>query len=258
MRRALVRTMLPIKCAMQCVCQLTVVLCAGDLTPEKVPTCIVDYSSAEQTDAQLAEQLDRADVVCIVYAVDDEDSLDSVTDHWLPLLRLTLGEAHTTPVILVGNKVDQVDYTTMDAVMPIMNDYEEIETCVECSARNLKNISEVFYFAQKAVLHPSAPLWNYHDKDLTENCKRALSRIFKICDLDNDGVMSDPELARFQRRCFNMDLEPGTLDSLKAVVIKNCPEGIQEDGLTSKGFLTLNSLFIQRGRHETTWTILRK
>ena len=91
------------------------------------------------------------------------------------------------------------------------NDYEEIETCVECSARNLKNISEVFYFAQKAVLHPSAPLWNYHDKDLTENCKRALLRIFKVCDLDNDGIMSDAELARFQRRCFNMDLEPGTL-----------------------------------------------
>jgi len=230
----------------------------GDLTPEKVPTCIVDYSSAEQDDGQLEAQLEKADVVCIVYAVDDEDSLDSVTDHWLPLLRVTLGDSHTTPVILVGNKVDQVDYTTMDAVMPVMNDYEEIETCVECSARNLKNISEVFYFAQKAVLHPSAPLWNYHDKDLTENCKRALLRIFKVCDLDNDGIMSDSELARFQRRCFNMDLEPGTLDSLKAVVVKNSPSGIQGDGLTSKGFLTLNSLFIQRGRHETTWTILRK
>jgi len=230
----------------------------GDLTPEKVPTCIVDYSSQEQSDAQLETELDRADVVCIVYSVDDEDSLDSVTDHWLPLLRVTLGENHTTPVILVGNKVDQVDYTTMDAVMPVMNDYEEIETCVECSARNLKNISEVFYFAQKAVLHPSAPLWNYQEKDLTETCKKALQRIFKICDMDNDGVMSDSELARFQRRCFNMDLEPGTLDSLKAVVIKNCPEGIQNDGLSCKGFLTLNSLFIQRGRHETTWTILRK
>ena len=55
-----------------------------------------------------------------------------------------------------------------------------------------------------------------------------------------------------------MDLEPGTLDSLKAVVMKNSPEGINKEGLTSKGFLTLNSLFIQRGRHETTWTILRK
>ena len=95
-------------------------------------------------------------------------------------------------------------------------------------------------------------------QDLTDLCKKALHRIFKICDMDNDSVMSDQELGRFQRRCFNMDLEPGTLDSLKAVVGKNCPEGIQNEGLTSKGFLTLNSLFIQRGRHETTWTILRK
>jgi len=230
----------------------------GDLTPEKVPTCIVDYSSLEQTDAELESELEKADVVCVVYAVDDEESLDSVTEHWLPLLRVTLGQDHTKPVILVGNKVDQVDYTTMDAVMPIMNDYEEIETCVECSARNLKNISEMFYFAQKAVLHPSAPLWNYQEKDLTELCKKALHRIFKICDMDNDGALSDKELGRFQRRCFNMDLEPGTLDSLKAVVVKNCPEGICNEGLTSKGFLILNSLFIQRGRHETTWTILRK
>ena len=158
---------------------------------------------------------------------------------------MTLGQEHTKPVILVGNKVDQVDYTTMDAVMPIMNDYEEIETCVECSARNLKNISEMFYFAQKAVLHPSAPLWNYQDKvkqkkaspvlylslpkDLTDLCKKALHRIFKICDMDSDGIMSDHELARFQRRCFNMDLEPGTLDSLKAVVGRNCPEGISQE-----------------------------
>jgi hypothetical protein len=53
-----------------------------------------------------------------------------------------------------------------------MNDFSEIETCVECSAKNLKNISEMFYFAQKAVLHPSAPLWNYNEKDvrLVKNC----------------------------------------------------------------------------------------
>lgn len=47
--------------------------------------------------------------------------------------------------------------------------------------------------------------------------------------MDNDGIMSDHELARFQRRCFNMDLEPGTLDSLKAVVGRNCPEGISQE-----------------------------
>ena len=111
-------------------------------------------------------ELKKADVVCIVYAVDDEDTLDSVTDHWLPFIERTLGFEHRTPLLLVGNKVDLVEYSTMDMVLPIMNDYEEIETCVECSARNLKNISELFYFAQKAVLHPSAPLWNYNEKDV--------------------------------------------------------------------------------------------
>lgn len=82
--------------------------------------------------------------------------------------------------------------------------------------------------------------------------------MFKICDQNNDGLLSDMELGLFQRRCFHMDLESGTLDSLKAVVVKNAADGIQEGGLSLKGFLTLNGLFIQRGRHETTWTILRK
>ena len=82
--------------------------------------------------------------------------------------------------------------------------------------------------------------------------------MFKICDQNNDGLLSDLELGLFQRRCFHMDLESGTLDSLKAVVVKNAADGIQEGGLSLKGFLTLNGLFIQRGRHETTWTILRK
>ena len=33
------------------------------------------------------DEIFRADVVCVVYAVDDDDTLDSVTEHWLPLLR---------------------------------------------------------------------------------------------------------------------------------------------------------------------------
>ena len=53
----------------------------------------------------------------------------------MPFVERTLGHEHRTPIILVGNKVDLVDYSTMDLVLPIMNDYEEIETCVECSAK---------------------------------------------------------------------------------------------------------------------------
>ena len=59
--------------------------------------------------------------------------------------------------------------------------------------------------------------------------------MFKICDGDNDGALSDTELSQFQRRCFHMDLETGTLDSLKAVVTKHCKEGIDANGLNIKG-----------------------
>lgn len=34
------------------------------------------------------------------------------------------------------------------------------QTCVECSAKIPLNVSEVFYFAQNAVLHPTAPLYD--------------------------------------------------------------------------------------------------
>ena len=51
----------------------------------------------------------------------------------------------------------------------------------KCSAKNLKNISELFYYAQKAVLHPTAPLYDPEDKQVSHfwkwdaNCGVSLS-----------------------------------------------------------------------------------
>lgn len=139
------------------------------------------------------------------------------------------------PIILVGNKSDLRCGSSMETILPIMNQFSEIETCVEvrlnsltdfssllitticthlltlqvrcthitncqvshkylhmhplsgfrllggknsemfsllifsfkCSAKNLKNISELFYYAQKAVLHPTAPLYDPEDKQVS-------------------------------------------------------------------------------------------
>ena len=38
----------------------------------------------------------------------------------------------------------------------------------------------MFYYAQKAVLHPTSPLYIPEDKELTQKCKQALTRIFKV------------------------------------------------------------------------------
>uniref|UniRef100_A0A9J7X0W6 Ras homolog family member T2 n=1 Tax=Cyprinus carpio carpio TaxID=630221 RepID=A0A9J7X0W6_CYPCA len=190
----------------------------ADVTPEKVPTHIVDYSGV---------------CVCVCANV-------------------------VIPIILVGNKSDLRSGSSMETILPIMNQFSEIETCVECSAKNLKNISELFYYAQKAVLHPTAPLYDPEDKQLKPQCVRALSRIFSISDQDNDHILSDAELNCFQKLCFGNPLAPQALEDVKTVVWKNTSDGVQDNGLTLNGFLFLNTLFIQRGRHETTWTILRK
>lgn len=85
----------------------------ADVTPEQVPTNIVDYSAVEQTDEQLIEQIKRASVICVVYAVDNDDSFDRISTYWLPLIRQNHPDG-TCPIVLVGNKIDLVDYSTID------------------------------------------------------------------------------------------------------------------------------------------------
>uniref|UniRef100_A0A8C1MSY7 Ras homolog family member T1 n=1 Tax=Cyprinus carpio TaxID=7962 RepID=A0A8C1MSY7_CYPCA len=201
----------------------------ADVTPERVPTHIVDYSGIKQ-EIKLY-YLCSPFTVCVCLRV---------------------------PLILVGNKSDLVEHSSMETVLPIMNKYTEIETCVECSAKNLKNISELFYYAQKAVLHPTGPLYCPEKKEMRSACVRALARIFKVSDLDNDGILNDHELTFFQRTCFNTPLAPQALEDVKNVVRKNLTDGVRDNGLTLKGFLFLHTLFIQRGRHETTWAVLRR
>ncbi|WJX89360.1 hypothetical protein P8452_71365 [Trifolium repens] len=80
-----------------------------------------------------------------------------------------------------------------------MQQFREIETCIDCSTSRHIQVPEVFYYAQKAVLHSTAPL---------------------------DGALSDAELNDFQVKCFNAPLQPYEI--------------------------------IEKGRLETTWTVLRK
>lgn len=143
----------------------------SEVTPEGVTTTIVDSSSAPGDGSSssggarnhLLRELARAHVICLVYSVaDGGQSWERVAEHWLPLFRR---EGVNVPVILVGNKIDlrgpnPANSSLEDEVAPLMRDFKEVETAVECSAKLPLNVSEVFYFAQKAVLHPTAPLYD--------------------------------------------------------------------------------------------------
>lgn len=230
----------------------------ADVTPEKVPTHIVDSSEAEQTAEELRAEIRKANVVCVVYDVSAEASIEKIRTKWIPLVHGGAARGPRTPIILVGNKSDLRPGGSMEAVLPLMSQFPEIETCVECSAKQLRNVSELFYYAQKAVLHPTAPLYDPEAKQLRPACARALTRVFRLSDQDLDQGLSDAELNAFQKSCFGHPLAPQALEDVKTVVSKHVAGGVRDGRLTLDGFLFLNTLFVQRGRHETTWTILRR
>nr|KJB26440.1 hypothetical protein B456_004G241600 [Gossypium raimondii] len=205
-----------------------------DFYPDRVPITIIDTSSNPEDRGKLAEELKRADAVVLTYACDQPETLNRLSTFWLPELR------------------------QLEVMSPIMQQFREIETCIECSAYKHIQIPEVFYYAQKAVLHPTGPLFDQETQTLKPRCVRALKRIFILCDHDRDGALSDAELNNFQVKCFNAPLQPSEIVGVKRVVQDKLVEGVNERGLTLTGFLFLHALFIEKGRLETTWTVLRK
>ncbi|KAF9618858.1 hypothetical protein IFM89_002726 [Coptis chinensis] len=230
----------------------------ADYYPDRVPVTIVDTSSSLENRNKLSQELKLADAVVLTYACDQPVTLDRLSTFWLPeLRRLDVN----VPVIVVGCKLEVRDdtQTSLEQVMsPIMQQFREIETCIECSAKNLIQVPEVFYYAQKAVLHPTGPLFDQETQTLRPRCVRALKRIFILCDQDRDGALSDAELNDFQVKCFNAPLQPSEIMRVKRVVQEKLSEGVNENGLSLTGFLFLHALFIEKGRLETTWTVLRK
>eukprot|EP01086_Lenisia_limosa_P018116 TRINITY_DN9721_c0_g1_i1.p1 TRINITY_DN9721_c0_g1~~TRINITY_DN9721_c0_g1_i1.p1 ORF type:complete len:563 (-),score=108.30 TRINITY_DN9721_c0_g1_i1:4-1590(-) len=165
------------------------------------------------------------------------------------------------PVVIAGNKVDlrpsQSVKDLQKQMVPLMDQFKCVEICVECSALNFLNVSELFYFAQRSVLYPSAPLYNSTTHELSAECVEALRRIFLLSLTHPSGVMSEADLVLFQDSIFGSPLTPEGLRSVVESVQKYTEDGMTDEGMTLTGFLFLNTLFIQRGRLETTWAALR-
>ncbi|WFD25995.1 ERMES complex Ca(2+)-binding regulatory GTPase gem1 [Malassezia nana] len=234
----------------------------SDASPAGVTTKIIDTGSGAAHHERVETEMRRAHAIILVYSVIDQDSFERVSSYWLPSMR-SLGI--NVPVVLVGSKIDlrpsdADDDALEEEIAPLMVEFKELETCIECSAKLSLNVGEVFFYAQKAVLYPTAPLYDSRTHTLKPACVDALRNIFHLCDTDKDGVLSDEELNNFQFVCFDAPLHLQELEGIKELVSQgqdNCHTvHIRDQGLTLAGFLYLHTLFVQRGRLETTWSIL--
>ncbi|KAF9586967.1 hypothetical protein IFM89_039839 [Coptis chinensis] len=229
----------------------------ADFYPDqRVPFIVIDTPSNSENQVSLHNELKSADAIVLTYACDQPLSLESLSSFWLPLLRQLQVKV---PVIVVGCKLDAVEDTTgrQEKLLLLMQEYPEIETCTECSARNLFQVSKVFYYANVAVLFPTSPLFDKKKQKLKPRCERALKRIFNLCDHDKDNTLSDTEFNDLQIKCFNVPLPPSEVVDIKRAVQDKHPEGVNDRGLTLKGFLILTELLLQNKSNEL-WTVLRK
>ena len=169
----------------------------------------------------------------------------------------------SVPVVLCANKSDlpsqgKTPQVVDEEMLPVMAEFREIDSCIRTSAKDHKNVNEVFFLCQKAVSHPIAPLFDYKEGQLKPACVAALKRIFYLCDKDQDGFLNDEEMRAFQAKCFNKPLTADDLQNIKTSLGKGPPSTDSKQGISQQGFLRLNKIYAEKGRHETIWIILRK
>lgn len=226
-------------------------------TPENVTTTIVDTSALPQERTNLNKEIRKSNVILLVYS--DHYSYERVALFWMPHFR-SLGV--NVPVVLCANKSDlssnvNTDQVVEDEMLPVMAEFKEIDSCIRTSAREHHNINEVFFLCQKAVTDPIAPLFDSKESNLKPACVAALQRVFYLCDRDQDGYLSDNEIHDFQIKCFDKPLSDDDLDNIKQAIQKYSPGSVSERGIDQEGFVLLNKIFAEKGRHETVWIILR-
>jgi len=238
-----------------------------DQIEQGTTTVIVDTSLRTQSEAGIAAEVAKASVIGIVYAADTGEK--SVKDFWLPFIRNHSAASEVpskTPVVLIRNKTDIAESSegeTSDALLnectPIMQEFREVVTCVGCSATNMNLVAEAFYYALNAVLFPMGPLYDLEKRCLVGAAVTSIERVFSICDRTCTDLLSDDELNKFQVLCFSGSdaLAVRELESVKELIKESVQGGVVDGCVTLKGFVFLNQLFIERGRPETTWAVLR-
>ena len=220
-------------------------------------TTIVDTSALPRERTELNKEIRKCNVILLVYS--DHYSYERVALFWMPHFR-SLGV--NVPVILCANKSDlsadtHTEQVVEDEMLPVMAEFKEIDSCIRTSAREHHNINEVFFLGQKAVTDPIAPLFDSKESTLKPACVSALQRIFYLCDKDQDGYLNDKEIHNLQIKCFGKPLVDEDLQNIKQAIVKYSSDAVTDQGITQSGFIALNKLFADKGRHETVWLILR-
>ncbi|CAK4651782.1 unnamed protein product [Aphanomyces euteiches] len=226
-------------------------------TRENVVISLHDTSSHSNDVMEVIKTMNRSDAAIVVYDVSRSISSQRL-GYWLDLLKVT----KIIPVVLVGNKCDLLPGgSEISRVKSVLSNYKFIVHSLECSARTLTNVKKTFGLAQKAVLYPMAPLYDAEKKQLQPKFVNVLQRVFRLFDVDRDGLISRQELHEYQNTCFKTRMKQEEMDALMELVALVKPHGVATSekggGLYFDGFVYLSELAIEKNKPEHCWQVLR-
>ena len=126
-------------------------------------------------------------MIILVYDVNNFDIIKRLRLYWLPRIAKINDKV---PVIMCGNKMDLRSATAegeLESLLtPNFMQFKQVEMGIECSAKGYIGLIDII-----------APLHDSLTKELKPEFKKALMRIFRILDVDNDGFLNDEELTKF-------------------------------------------------------------
>lgn len=251
------------------------------------PSPSSSFDDKQSAESFLASTVFRnVDAMVLVYDMSREDSFNRLEEYWLPLIeRCYRGNI---PVIIAGNKLDVFEQQqqqqspssqtttarSRQQIISLLQRFKFVRQCIKCSAKNVLHVDDVFNKAKIAVMYPIKPLYDLVGGRLTPACSRAFTRIFRMFDLDRDGLLSDDELMAFQSKIWGETLIERDVIEWKNALSRHdslihrreeasvgsgsqrSEEVIVNDKITLTGFLTIIDIFISQNRLEVPWTAL--
>ena len=143
-------------------------------------------------------------------------------------------------------------------IVSMMQRFPFVRQSIKCSAKIFLRVDDVFLKAQQAVLYPFNPLYDLQKGRMSFPLQRALMRMFRMYDVDCDNLLSDNELARFQREVIFLDYELATWKKIVGRHDPTIPSPVLKDGkFTVTGFLVIFDVLINQNRLEKVWEALR-
>lgn len=100
-------------------------------------------------------------------------------------------------------------------------------------------MKETLISAQNMVLYPLSHLLNKENKTLMPNFVKAITRIFRILDTDNDGWLTDADIINLQEKVFELDLTEVQLKGIKDMITQDLEDNSTSFGINLAAFQTI-------------------